>query len=165
MFTKEQFIQSVEHESKICKHLFSKMPPGGLEYRPSPSQRSMLELLQYLTVIGATTVKGLVRNDWSQLGQDMENSKTRTADRFCEDMDHQVEEIRHLLQPFTNEELMHKDTTTMINIPVKMGEGLVNLALKFLTAYRMQLFLYLKGAGVTNISTANCWLGIDMPAK
>ncbi|MFB3787953.1 MAG: hypothetical protein ACE15F_16460 [bacterium] len=165
MFTKEQFIQSIQHETNICKHLYTKIPPGGLAYRPTPGQRSLLELMQYLTVIGSLTVQGLLRNDWSHVDEIIEKSKSQTADRFCEAMDRQCEEIKRLLQPVTEEDLLHKDTTTVINTSIKMGEGLVILALKFLTAYRMQMFLYLKGAGVTDINTANCWLGMDRPAS
>lgn len=165
MFTKEQFIQSIRHETNICKHLYSKIPAGGLNYRPTPGQRSLLELMQYLSAVGSVTARGLIHNDWSHVAESIEKAKSRSADQFCEAMDQQCEEIIRLLQPVTDDDLLHKDTTTVILTTVKIGEGLVNMTLKFLTAYRMQMFLYLKGAGVTSISTTNCWMGMDKPAS
>ncbi len=164
MFTKEQFIQSIQHETNICKHLYTKLPPGGLEYRPTPGQRSLLELMRYLAAVGAVTTRGLIHNDWSHTKESMEKAKSLPAERFCEAMDQQCEEIKRLLQNVTDDDLLHKDTTTVILTTVKIGEGLVNMTMKFLTAYRMQMFLYLKGAGVADISTTNCWMGMDKPA-
>jgi hypothetical protein len=37
------------------------------------------------------------------------------------------------------------------------------MSLKTLVAYRMQLFLYLKSCGVSEIGPANCWAGVDAP--
>ncbi|MDR3502489.1 MAG: hypothetical protein P4L79_07885 [Legionella sp.] len=37
----------------------------------------------------------------------------------------------------------------------------LNLILKSLTAYKMQLFLYLKACGIDNIGTSNLWRGED----
>ena len=67
MLTKEQFMQSVRHETAICKHLYGKIPEGALDYRPTEGQRSLSELLQYLTSTGTAPMKGLIANDWSQI--------------------------------------------------------------------------------------------------
>ena len=37
--------------------------------------------------------------------------------------------------------------------------------IKFLVAYRMQLFMYLKGMGRTDLGTPQCWLGADPDEK
>ena len=42
-----------------------------------------------------------------------------------------------------------------------LGSALVNFPLKFITACRMQLFLYLKGNGQSILNTMNCWFGLD----
>lgn len=47
--------------------------------------------------------------------------------------------------------------------PVKAGAALINMPLKCLVAYRMQLFLYAKLVGLTELGSANCWVGVDMP--
>ena len=44
-----------------------------------------------------------------------------------------------------------------------LKDWLLRTSLKFLTAYRMQLFLYLKQTTHPEMSTSNCWLGQDAP--
>jgi hypothetical protein len=41
------------------------------------------------------------------------------------------------------------------------GSTLVNLVLLHYTAYRMQLFLYLKSSGREELNTLNLWVGVD----
>jgi hypothetical protein len=46
ILTKDELIRSLENDVRILSHLTSKVEPGMLDYRPTPKQRSMLELLQ-----------------------------------------------------------------------------------------------------------------------
>src|SRR5260370_24219445 len=48
---KDELISSLKHEVRILLHLASKVDPAKLDYRPTPKQRSMLELLQYMTIM------------------------------------------------------------------------------------------------------------------
>jgi hypothetical protein len=43
-----------------------------------------------------------------------------------------------------------------------VGRALVEITLKWMTAYRMQLFLGAKAAGNTEIWTPDCWSGVSM---
>src|SRR6476646_9783212 len=52
VLTKDELISSLHNEVRILLHLISKVDPAKLDYRPTPKQRSMLELLQYLTIVG-----------------------------------------------------------------------------------------------------------------
>jgi hypothetical protein len=45
------------------------------------------------------------------------------------------------------------------------GSMIVNLVLSHYTAYRMQLFLYLKSCGHEELNTLNLWVGMDAPMK
>lgn len=164
MFTKEQFLKTIQHETRICQHLFGKMPEGGLAYRPTPGQRSMLELLQYLTTTVVTPTKGILRNDWSHIHSDIDTAMQMPVDQFCAEMDRQCEETARLLQDVSDSDLLNKETQTPMG-PFKMGEALALFPLKFIVAYRMQLFLYLKSAGASNLDTYNCWGGIDKPPQ
>ncbi len=47
---------------------------------------------------------------------------------------------------------------------VKLGRALLEAPLKYLTAYRMQLFLYAKQSGA-EVGTANNWRGVDPKPK
>src|SRR5205814_980033 len=49
MMTKEEFLDSCAHETRVIRHLAGKILPGGLDWKPTPVQRTTLELLRYLT--------------------------------------------------------------------------------------------------------------------
>src|SRR3954447_13003975 len=58
VLSKEELIGALQNEVRILLHLAGKVDRNKLDYRPSPKQRSTLELLQYLVVMGP----GLVRS-------------------------------------------------------------------------------------------------------
>ena len=49
--TKEQLVASLQNEVRILLHLVSKIDRSQLNYRPTPGQRSTLELLRYLSIM------------------------------------------------------------------------------------------------------------------
>ena len=57
VLTKSELIGSLQHEVRILLHLASKVDRDKLDYRPTPKQRSTLELLQYLTIMGPALVQ------------------------------------------------------------------------------------------------------------
>src|SRR5262245_16992977 len=57
VLTKPELIGSLKHEVNILLHLAGKVDPAKADYRPTPKQRSTLELLQYLTIMGPELVK------------------------------------------------------------------------------------------------------------
>jgi hypothetical protein len=57
VLTKDELIDELLHELRILLHLVSKVDPAKLDYRPTPTQRSLLELLQYLTIFGPIHVR------------------------------------------------------------------------------------------------------------
>src|SRR5262252_9098036 len=57
VLTKPELIGSLKHEVNILLHLAGKIDRGKLDYRPTPNQRSTLELLQYLTIMGPVLVR------------------------------------------------------------------------------------------------------------
>src|SRR5688572_16002173 len=57
VLTKEDLIDSLQSEVRILQHLCTKIEPTMVDYRPTPKQRSTLELLRYLTNMGPELVK------------------------------------------------------------------------------------------------------------
>ena len=51
VLTKSELIASLQNESRILLHLAGKVEPQMRDYRPTPKQRSALELLQYLSIM------------------------------------------------------------------------------------------------------------------
>lgn len=52
VLTKQELISSLQHEIRILLHLIGKIDKAKLDYRPTPKQRSFLELLRYLAIMG-----------------------------------------------------------------------------------------------------------------
>src|SRR5262252_1405215 len=70
VLTKEELIASLQNEVRILLHLAGKIDRSKLDYRPTPKQRSTLELLQYLVVMGPMLIRaikagGFDQNAWS----------------------------------------------------------------------------------------------------
>ena len=57
VLTKSELIASLQHEVRILVHLSSKLDRSMLDYRPTPKQRSAIELLRYLTIMGPNLIK------------------------------------------------------------------------------------------------------------
>ena len=56
VLTKDELIASLQHEVRILVHLAGKVDKSKLDYRPTPKQRSTLELLRYMAIMGPTQV-------------------------------------------------------------------------------------------------------------
>ena len=88
MMTKQEFLEYARHEVEVIKHLATKVPDGQYDYRPSPPQRSMPELMKYLTLCAWLPVKGLVNLNWDHvepLNQEAEEVTPETfAPRFAQ---------------------------------------------------------------------------------
>lgn len=165
MVTKVEILNSMRDEIKIIKHLASKIKEEHLGYQPSDKQRTMLQLLQYLSYCGmgsATTVITGTRDHGKKMSED---STKINLGNFAAAMDNQMKHIEELLKDLDDKALSERDATQPWGIPQKAGAALVNKALKFFVGYRMQLFLYMKAAGIPNLGTSNCWMGVDPVAK
>jgi hypothetical protein len=157
MFSAEAFIRTYSVETDICIRLAGKMPAGGLDYRPTPGQRTTLELLRYISKGPYNGVRRIVAGDWTLGKPAVELSKDMPPSDFAAQMRWQNEEVARIVRAADPVDL---ETGTMLlpwgETAVK-GEALVNHPLKWLVGYRMQLFLYLKAAGATQLATPDLW--------
>jgi len=161
MLTKDQLVASLRHENKIIKHLATKLRPGMLGYRPSPKQRSMLELMQYLTCCIHSPARMIADGNWDAHEAIEGAAKSVTTENFDRALDAQLAAIAAIIEGIPHADFLGRKTEMPWGAPCTVGEGLVNMLVKCLTAYRMQFFLYLKAAGATEIGPANCWVGVD----
>lgn len=161
MITKEQFLASLRQETNIIKHLAAKIPADRMDWRPTPGQRSILELLRYLTIAGTLPAVNLVTNEWAHAEALSAEAEKVTPETFGEAMDAQMERLEEIVDGIDVADALEKDCTLPWGAPVKQGQGFVDMVLKCLVAYRMQLFLYAKQSGLSKLSSANCWVGVD----
>lgn len=167
---KTQVLSSLEQEIKIIKHLFTKVKMENLSYSPGEKMRNMEELLRYLAYAGVATI------NWYCSDADNETAKTEykayvkkaesfAIENFLVEMDNQLNEISDFFDRISEEDFATKTVKIVTGKVCTFGEAIVNTSLKYLTAYRMQLFLYLKQLGLSELNTVNCWIGMDKAMK
>ena len=165
VLTKDELIQALRNEISILLHLVSKVDPDKLGYRPAPKQRSLMELLRYLSIMGpihARAVKadtfdmGAWQNTWRS---EEAVASTRNLDQARDAIAGHAELLAELVGSCTDAEL--RAEIEMFGIKRSRGAMFVNLVLCHYVAYRMQLFLYLKATGREELNTLNLWAGRD----
>jgi hypothetical protein len=163
VLTKEELIASLQNEVRILVHLAGKVDKSELDYRPTPKQRSILELLRYMVMMGPTEVAiiktGAFATNW---GPAEAAVKTMSYDQAVAAIQKQSDEYARLLSGWTEADF--RAEVDMFGRKSTRGALLVNLVLGGYAAYRTQLFCYLKSCGREELSTWNLWAGVDGPA-
>jgi hypothetical protein len=165
VLTRTELLASLNNEVRILLHLAGKLTPADLDYRPTPKQRSAMELLKYLTMMGPALLEA------AKTGTFNVEAWTR-AEKAAEshDFDHVLAAIaahpgfyETLLADMTDEQF--REEVQMFGMTTTRGSFIVNQVLCGCAAYRTQLFLYLKACGHADLGTMNLWAGMDAPAK
>ena len=164
VLTKEELITALQNEVRILLHLADKIDRAQLDYRPTPGQRSTIELLRYLSYLGPALVQaaksGFDRSAWAA---EIEAAAARDLDQTLALIADQPGRYAALLGPMSDGDFR----TSMVGfdgIPTTRGAFIVKMVLGGCAAYRTQLFLYLKACGREDLSTVNLWAGVDAPA-
>lgn len=164
VLTKDELIASLQKEVRILLHLATKIEPPHADYRPTPKQRSTLEVLHYLSFMGPVMLKavragGFDRDAWSgELQAAQARNLSQTVDAIAALADTFAALVGEMKdQDFRAEIEMFGRRSTV-------GFFLVNTVLAGYAAYRTQIFLYLKAAGREELTTMNLWAGMDAPA-
>jgi hypothetical protein len=163
MIDKEYFAHSMAYDCDIIIHLFSKFSPEGYDYRPSPGQRSTLELLRYLSICAIAGIRSMSENNWELFAGYRERAKDMAASEFPAAMERQKQEIFEFFGSVSDETLRTGETSMPGGggMMLPLGTAILNGPAKWLAAYKMQLFLYAKAAGASGIKTSNVWQGVD----
>ena len=167
VMSKEELIAALKDEIRVLLHLVSKVDAQQLDYRPSPKQRSTLELLRYLTIVGPIHIQ-VASDGFFDItrGQELWGKQQALAnERDFEATRKAIEDLPQMfttaIQAMSDEQL--REPIELFGQKASRGFWLVRLVLSHYTAYRMQLFLYLKGSGREELNTMNLWAGIDAP--
>ncbi len=160
MLSLESYTRAMIRECRICQHLFTKLPEGTFDYRPTPGQRSTLELLKYLAIIGIASARCFAENSWEFYKGYSERVAEMTPEDFPGLMDRQIEELRELLGNLSETDL-GRDATHVTGQTLPLGDALATVSYPWMSAYKLQLFLYAKQSGNSEIGTMNAWAGQD----
>jgi hypothetical protein len=168
VLTKEELIASLQNEVRILVHLAGKVDKSKLDYRPTPEQRSILELLRYMAIMGPTQVAVIQtgtfdRPTLSAMWSPAEAAaKTMDYDQAVAAIQKQSDDYTRILGAWTEADF--RGDVDMFGNKYSRGAMLVNQVLAGYAAYRTQLFCYLKSCGRDELNTMNLWAGVDGPA-
>jgi len=164
VLTKPELISSLQNEVRILLHLTSKIERPKLDYRPTPKQRSTMELLKYLSITGPELVKAAKAGKFDPAAWTVADSAAQARDfeQTLAAIAAQTDGYARLLADVSDEDL--RAEIDMFGSRTTRGTFLVNLVLCGCAAYRTQLFVYLKACGREELSTMNLWAGMDAPA-
>ena len=164
VLTKSELIDSLQNEVRILLHLVTKIDRTILDYRPTQKQRSTIELLRYLTVMGPALTQAAKTGvfDAPAWTAAEKAAAARDFDQTVAVLAAQKETYAALLADMTDADF--RAEIEMFGAKYSRGAFIVNLVLCGCAAYRTQLFLYLKACGREELSTMNLWAGMDDPA-
>ena len=164
VLTKAELIAALQKEVRILVHLAGKVDANSLDYRPRPKQRSTIELLKYLIVMGPFLTRAIISGqfDGRAWGAEAEALKDLSLADTIAAIAAQAETYPALLANVSDDAL--RDEVEMFGTKASRGASLVSLVICGYAAYRTQLFCYLKACGHDELSTMNLWAGMDIPA-
>ena len=165
VLTKDELLSTLQKEARILAHLADKVEPSMVDYRPTPKQRSALELMRYMTIMGPQLIHaaksgGWDMNSWTEASKAAE---ARDWNQTVAVIKNQGDEYAKLLSDMSDADF-RAEMTGFDGKPVSKGAFITNLIVCGHAAYRTQLFCYLKSCGRDELSTYNLWQGIDAPA-
>ena len=161
VLSKQDLIEALQNEIRILVHLCSKVEPAMLDYRPTPKQRSTIELLRYLTMMGPVLVPSVKAGTFLVDQWNAMEAKAKEMDFAAvgKSLESQAGFYAEAIGQFSDEEL--RGEIEMFGSKSLRGPLLVAIVLGGHAAYRMQLFCYLKACGRDELNTLNLWVGVD----
>lgn len=164
VLTKSELIASLRNEVRILLHLASKIDRGQLDYRPTPKQRSTLELVQYLTIMGPALLQAARAGafDPAKWAGAQQAAAAKDFDQTLTALGQLTDDYAALLADVSDADL--RAEIHLFGGASTRGAFIVNQVLCGCAAYRTQLFLYLKACGREELNTLNLWAGMDAPA-
>jgi hypothetical protein len=165
---KQHLLNNIEKEIKICRRLFTKILPEQLDFRPREDIRSILEVLQYLSIIGWVMPGYWLKTDDTDFntffGAKATAAKAVKPDQFLGAMDAQLAEIKQLFSTITEDDLLNKEVSYPWGGAEPLGQAIIATSIKWLSAYKLQLFLFIKLSGEQKLGTGDAWLMTELEA-
>ena len=157
MLTKDHLRDYVVNEYKIIKQLVTKLPEGSEDFRISENQRSTIELLRYLTLIGPASIHAGFDNGFQWFGENAKAVENLTLAEIPSYLDGAIAEVEGLFDKMTEDDFAKREVSIEGMGDWTMQAWLLDTTCKFLPAYKLMLFNHAKGAGNTDIGTFDAW--------
>ncbi len=157
---RDECLASLHKEVRILVHLSNQVEAAMLDYRPTPKQRSTMELLRYLVMMGPVLLRSIeagkfLLDDWNA-----EEARVKTLDFV------QVKRELAALSDFYSDAWSALTDESLCEAIQLFGEDLsrARAILDWIicghAAYRTQLFCYLKACGREELGTSDLWAGV-----
>ena len=162
VLTKEELVAALQKEVRILLHLAGKLDIAQLNYRPTPKQRSALELLRYLSYMGPALFRmaktgSFDRTAWQA---EVDAADLRNLDETLAVIAALPDVYERQLSDMSDGDF-RAEMTGFDGSTLSRGSFIVSMVLGGHAAYRTQLFLYLKSCGQEQLGTVNLWRGAD----
>ena len=161
VLTKQELVESLQNEARILVHLISKVEPHMIDYRPTPKQRSTIELLRYLSNMGPLLLPAIKSGqfDGAAWKAATEGAATKNLEQISASIATLSDQYAELVSGFSDADF--RGEIEMFGRSQSRGSHIVGLVLGGHAVYRTQLFLYLKANGRDELNTYNLWGGVD----
>ena len=161
LLSQTELIATLQKEIHILNHLCSKIEPAMLDYRPTPKQRSTIELLRYLTMMGPVILPSVFAGKFLEDQWGAAEAKAATLDfpTIVTELAAQSAFYASSLEAASEDDL--RAEIEMFGSTGSRTLHIINFLVCGHAAYRTQLFLYLKSCGREELGTMNLWAGVD----
>ena len=161
MLNQEQALKLIEKEINLIIQLSKNIDENLLSYRPKESMRSTQELLTYLQ----NCAYGMLAY-WTQSDKSMKdfftemraNTPIIDLTNFEERMNLQKTNLQNAFATISKEDWQNKIVAYPWGEEAPLGEALIHTGLKWLAAYKYQLFMYIKIGSDNVLSTPDAWV-------
>lgn len=157
IYSKQSLINGIAKEFHILKHLSTKVTHENVDHKFSEPQRDVKELMIYLGYALERQIINFVKGEWdtatfADMADLSSNFDRKTWDAV---LDKSLAKITTIIEGMTDEQC--NESITMFGSSAPRFEYIANNILTTLGAYKMQLFLQLKAAGLTDLNSMNLW--------
>ena len=162
---KDILLNSIIKDLRVIKRLSGKIPLDQMNFRPKENVRSTEELLKYLSFTVTAPIDFWLNSpaeDFrSHFGKLNEASKNIAPEAYPAIFEQQIEAIHLLFEKISESDLLNKEVTLPSGTPSKLGEAILETSVKWLSAYKMQLFLYIKISTDHQLTTPDLWRKVE----
>ena len=162
--------KNFHHELTTCQHLYAKFSAESAEWKPQDNMRNTVQLMQYLTYIGKAMVRQYVTTPADpEAARNAYRADAKwatenvTFENFSDMIELEKKEISDMLAGISDADLERETYHPFSGDVFSLYEGLFT-TIRYVCAYRHQLFLYAKMNGA-EINTLNNWYGKDPAPK
>jgi hypothetical protein len=158
---KEFIKNSLVKDLMIIRRLITKIPADRADFRPQENMRSTIELLRYLSNCGTGIIRfwnsdgsADFRTFYIPLAQRVKDLDLKGA---IKEIEEQIVMVEELFEQITDEDLLTKEVQYPGGEKGLMGEALINTCIKWLAAYKLQLFVNIKMSTGQQLATPDLW--------